>query len=78
MVHGLGTPALAFFVLRQFNVPGGIVYVHGRDYTVTIVDDNTLTITLLAPRVPANPLNPAGIATPGADGLLFTVIAFLP
>ena len=84
VTHDLGTPALAAFLLRDA-VDGGRVYVHGRDYTVTIpttgnpaVDDNTLTIALLDLRVPANPQNPAGMATPAADALLFTVLAYLP
>ena len=79
VAHGLGTPDLAAFLLRDASDAGDSrVYVHGRDYTVTIVDDDTLRIDLLGLRVPANPANPAGMATPGVEALLFTVLAFLP
>lgn len=72
--HNLGTPALTEFTLCETGGTGR-VFVRGRDYRVTIDNDNLLTVTLLAPRVAA--AVPAGIATPAANGLRFTVLAAL-
>ena len=71
--HNLGTSEIAYFTLRDA-ADGGEVYANVRDYRVTIVDDNTLTIDLLDYRTPANDQNRAGVATPGVDGLIFTVL----
>ena len=72
--HNLGTDNFGYFTLRDTD-PNGRVYAAERDFIVTIVDNNNLTIDLLDLRVPANPDNVAGASTPGYNGMIFTVLA---
>ena len=73
--HNLGTDTIAAILLREAG-EGGAVFVHGRDYTLAVVDANTLTLTLLEPRTGA--VQSAGIATPGINGLLISILAAKP
>lgn len=73
VVHPLGTGAFSAMILRDAAADGA-VHVRGRDYTMTVVDANTVTITLpdaLAGLVESVP----GLPVPAANGLLLTLLA---